>query len=249
MTVHRGNEVGRDSSSVALLGVGLAMLVLVTGVSAACAKAARSAAPPASASPSSGYPALDAERVPQTLDEALDTLERGLPAHALDELRASESDVVLPLQDTLGRWMRDRWGLWTDAPLARHLRELGLEHADDMSGVVLTSFWRRLHFQPLRVEAQVRWYQAFRHASEPPDPASNEACAGRVDITSWWTPRLDQPAAVDPRPARALRVVHVGPCCADGRLWAWEAGRGWFEPDAAHRRQWERLPVERRGCR
>jgi hypothetical protein len=193
--------------------------------------------------PASACPGLDAQPVPHTLDEALDALERGLPRSFIDRLYASETDVTIDLQDTLGRWMRDRWGLWTSSPLAEHLRARGLDHADDMSGVILTSFWRRLHFQPLRVEAQVRWYQAFRRASQPPDPASNPACAGRIDITAWWSPRADEArtSRLDAAPEAdgGLRIVHLGTCSADGRLWAWEDERGWFAPEPEHRAHWE----------
>jgi hypothetical protein len=199
--------------------------------------------------PASAFPDLEAQPVPATLDEAFDVLERGLPRDFINRLYASESDVTIELQDTLGRWMRQHWGLWTGSPLAEHLRAQGLDHPDDMSGVILTSFWRRLHFQPLRVEAQVRWYQAFRRASQPPDPESNPACAGRVDVTAWWSPRADahvtSPVETDPA-HDTLRIVHLGACSSDGRLWAWEEGRGWFEPEPEHHGHWERVSTKTR---
>jgi hypothetical protein len=209
------------------------------------------AADPALRPPVADYPALERAPVPATLDEALDTLQRELPRDAIEALYASETDVTIELHETLGRWMRDRWGLWTGGPLADHLRALGLDHPDDMSGVILTSLWRRLHFQPLRVEAQVHWYQAFRRAVEAPDPRSNPACAGRVDIAGWWSPASSiGVSAVDAatsrtsvpttHPGGTLRIVHLGACSSDGRLWAWEAERGWFEPEPVHREYWDR---------
>jgi hypothetical protein len=186
------------------------------------------------------YAALAAQPIPRTLGDALEALERSLPRETIQALYASETDVTLELQDTLGRFLREHWGLWTGGPLADHLRGLGLDHPDDMSGVILTSFWRRLHFQPLRVEAQVRWYQAFRSAGASPDPRSNPACAGRVDITAWWTPPVDARGSQPSSPSVNLRIVHLGTCTADARLWAWEAGRGWFEPDEALRAFWAR---------
>jgi hypothetical protein len=62
---------------------------------------------------------------------------------------------------TLGRWIRNNWGLWSgESKLAEWFKSLGIEHADDMSGIVLDSFWRHLHDKPLDVEGQVAHYQA-----------------------------------------------------------------------------------------
>ena len=38
---------------------------------------------------------------------------------------------------------------------------LGLSHADDMSGVILQSFHRYLNEKPLNVEGQIKDYQDF----------------------------------------------------------------------------------------
>ena len=60
----------------------------------------------------------------------------------------------------LGRWIRNNWGLWKrEGPLYSWLVALGLEHADDMSGLILESFHRKLTDKPLDIEGQVRHYQ------------------------------------------------------------------------------------------
>lgn len=253
MGTHYNSRMARATAWPARqCAVALAILPLAAA-GLTCGRAVPAGTPAAgpgieSDAPPPGYEALERERVPRTLHDAIETLVRSLPRDTLQQLRAAESDVTLELQDTLGRWMRDRWGLWAGSPLAESLRELGLDHPDDMSGVILTSFWRRLHFQPLRVEAQVQWYRAYRHAIAPPGAERHPSCPGGVEVTTWWTPRLDAPAAVSREAEGALRIVHLGQCCADGTLWAWEAGRGWFAPEPAHRRHWARLPPDRRGC-
>ncbi|MES2460743.1 MAG: DUF6794 domain-containing protein, partial [Armatimonadota bacterium] len=37
----------------------------------------------------------------------------------------------------------------------------GIHHPDDMSGILLTSFWRSLNGKPLLLEAQIQEYQAY----------------------------------------------------------------------------------------
>ena len=134
---------------------------LVLLVAAACA--ARAPEPPhhtPQVPPSSGWN-LDGQPTPRTLDEALDTLERGLGGETIARLRIEEEDVAITLVPTLGRWMQDRWGLATGGPLARFFEGRGLDRPDDMAAVILTSFWRTLHFRQIRLEEQIAWYRAM----------------------------------------------------------------------------------------
>lgn len=100
--------------------------------------------------------------VPRTLEEALTTLEKRVSADVLLEFAHSRDEsIAARYHDTLGRWIRNNWGLWKRGPLYTDLRRRGLQHPDDMSGVILTSFWRQLHEEPLRVEEQINARQAF----------------------------------------------------------------------------------------
>jgi hypothetical protein len=103
---------------------------------------------------------LDGQPVPRTLDEALETLERGLGDETIARLRIEEEDVAIRLMPTLGRWMQNRWGLATGGPLARFFEGLGLDRPDDMAAVILTSLWRTLHFRQIRLDEQIAWYRA-----------------------------------------------------------------------------------------
>ena len=106
---------------------------------------------------------LDGQPTPSTLDEALDTLERGLGGETIARLRIEEEDVAITLVPTLGRWMQDRWGLATGGPLARFFEDRGLDRPDDMAAVILTSFWRKLHFRQIRLQEQIAWYRAVKY--------------------------------------------------------------------------------------
>jgi hypothetical protein len=102
---------------------------------------------------------LDRQPVPRTLDEALDALARGLDGGTIARLRVAEEDIAIRLVPTLGRWIAEHWGLWAGGPLYHHFAAQGLERTDDMAAVILTSFWRRLHYRPLHVDEQIRWYR------------------------------------------------------------------------------------------
>lgn len=61
----------------------------------------------------------------------------------------------------LGMWLRNNWGLWTGGQLRDWFNEKGIWHADDMSGIILESFRRRLNLQPILLESQIEHYQKF----------------------------------------------------------------------------------------
>lgn len=95
---------------------------------------------------------------PRTLNEALDLLGEWLPPQELEQVRTlSEREMVLRYYRGLGQGIRNSWGLWSGGSgISSQLCAMGMRDAEMMSVVVLQSFWRRVHSQPLRVEEQVR---------------------------------------------------------------------------------------------
>jgi hypothetical protein len=120
---------------------------------------------------------LSQAAAPRTLEEALTTLQQHVPASIyLDFAQSYAESVAYRYHDSLGRWIRNNWGLYQGGPLCNDLRARGLVHADDMSGVILTSFWRQLHDQPLKMKEQVSRYQKFsEHVLKKSDKAAPQS--------------------------------------------------------------------------
>lgn len=96
--------------------------------------------------------------VPRDLDDAMTELGRMLSDESAAAFaRAGEEDVGR-YHFGLGWWLRNCWGLWSDSRLAGFFKSLGVAHPDDMSAILLTSFWRRSNDQPLRLAEQVASY-------------------------------------------------------------------------------------------
>jgi len=123
---------------------------------------------------------LTADSTPRTLDECFIVLAKTVPADTLERMRAMPEDDMIEFHHGLGTWMRNNWGLWSRGPLHAYFRQMGLEHPDDMSSVILTSFWRYLHDKPLEVEAQVRRHQLYWRYARHPDPHSNPRCSAGI---------------------------------------------------------------------
>lgn len=141
---------GRSAGTFALLPAGTASSV------APAADEARRAAEGRAPSPQPGQ-----AYIPTDLEDCFAELQRLLPKDLLQTMRdAKEADMVR-YHHGLGTRLRNDWGLWRGSRLSAYFNKLGIHHPDDMSGIILTSFWRHLHRVPLETESQVAGYQQY----------------------------------------------------------------------------------------
>jgi hypothetical protein len=103
--------------------------------------------------------ASPASHKPTNLEESLSELERILHPDVLADFRRIREEDLIKYHFNLGRWLRNEW--LRNSPLKDYFYRLGLRARDDMSSVILTSLWRRLHLQPIRLNEQVKEYQDF----------------------------------------------------------------------------------------
>jgi len=77
--------------------------------------------------------------VPKTVDEAISTLEKILSEEDREYLL---KNGAISMHDSLGRWIRNEWGLWTGSELKDELMSMnkGLNHPDDMSNYIIEEF-------------------------------------------------------------------------------------------------------------
>ncbi len=103
---------------------------------------------------------------PATLAEAHAQLERQLPEDELKKIDEMKSeDEMIEYHFGAGMGIRNAWGLWGDSPLAKHMRDLGFTHADDMSGVILETLWCKRHGMPFRLKDRAAEYDAYWKAA------------------------------------------------------------------------------------
>jgi len=77
--------------------------------------------------------------IPKTVDEAISTLEKILSKEDREYLL---KNGAISMHDSLGRWIRNEWGLWTGSELKDELMNMnkGLNHPDDMSNYIIEEF-------------------------------------------------------------------------------------------------------------
>lgn len=80
--------------------------------------------------------------IPKTVNEAISTLEKILSDEDREYLL---KNGAISMHNSLGRWIRNEWGLWTGSELKNELRKKGFEHPDDMSNYIIEEFIKHLN--------------------------------------------------------------------------------------------------------
>jgi len=99
--------------------------------------------------------------VPKDLDECFAELKKLLPKAQIEEMKKGSEEDMIQYHHGLGTWLRNNWGLWKGSQLSKWFNETGIRHPDDMSGIILDSFWRHLKGRPIRLDEQVEHYQDY----------------------------------------------------------------------------------------
>jgi hypothetical protein len=114
-----------------------------------------------------GVPALSRSEpppveIPNTLDQAYGVLDRLLsPADRHAFMSTPEQEAVTRAHMGLGLYIRNKWFRSGKSALPGVLYDFGARSFDDMSGMVLTSYWRHLNGKPIDIEKQGACYRRW----------------------------------------------------------------------------------------
>ncbi|MBI5687552.1 MAG: hypothetical protein HZC54_20980 [Verrucomicrobia bacterium] len=164
-------------------------------------------------SPSSPY--RFGNYIPANLDDAHACLLKILPPEELQIIRDMKSEEGMIIYHRgLGMIIRNDWSLWAGSRLSRYFEELGIDHPDDMSGIILDTFWCKLHDQPFRLNEHIAYYQTFWRATKVPRDIKTPAGELLEFYTKYYR-------GTDKRP----RIIHIAKG-KDGTVWTYEHDTG-----------------------
>lgn len=99
---------------------------------------------------------------PKNLNESIIQLNRIHNDSIKNEIRnMTENDFIGNSHLGLGMWIRNNWKLWKKSELSAYFNQLGIYHPDDMSGIILKSYYRKLTDKPLQLNEQILYYQKY----------------------------------------------------------------------------------------
>lgn len=99
--------------------------------------------------------------IPADLDDAYRELQKMMHPSFVEEFKETPEKLLPRYHRGLGRWIRTYWGLWKGSRLSEYFNELGITHSDDMSAIILMSFHRSLRNEPIQLDQQIQYYQAY----------------------------------------------------------------------------------------
>jgi hypothetical protein len=117
----------------------------------------------------------------------------------------------------LGLWMRNTWELWGGSRLSRYFNSLGIQHADDMSGIILTSYYRYLSKKDIDLEGQVQYYQNYWRVMRIPTRKEHPKEAKKLKL-------LKSVGYKDKNGSDQMVHVHVNKA---GEIWFYTSSFGW----------------------
>jgi hypothetical protein len=104
---------------------------------------------------------MDEIYIPKDLDDCFEDLTKCLIEEDYLAFKSGTEKQMEGQHHFLGRHLRNDWKLWGESRLAKWFDDKGIHHADDMSGIILTSYWRHLNDKPIELDEQIKYYQDF----------------------------------------------------------------------------------------
>ena len=100
--------------------------------------------------------------IPKNLDECFVELNKMIHMDDIEIFQDTVKEDLSCYHHGFGTNLRNKWGLWNEkSSLYKYFKQMGIFHADDMSGIIMTSLWRDMHGKDLRLDEQVRYYKDY----------------------------------------------------------------------------------------
>ena len=112
----------------------------------------------------------DTTYIPFDLDDCIQQLDKIFADSSKVKIKAmTEDDFSARMHLNFGMWMRNNWGLWKGSRLSKFFNEKGIYHPDDMSGIILDSYYRHLKGQEIKLSEQIKYYQDYWEKAKKQD--------------------------------------------------------------------------------
>ncbi|MDO4229539.1 MAG: GTP cyclohydrolase [Capnocytophaga sp.] len=102
------------------------------------------------------------KKIPNTLEECLSLLDKILSSKDRLHLKTlTEDEFSIETHFDLGAGIRNEWLRQQNSPLLAYFYEMGISHLDDMSSIILTSYYRNITGKPIDLQGQLEYYKAY----------------------------------------------------------------------------------------
>ena len=174
--------------------------------------------------------------IPKDIEDCFKELEKMLHPDLIQEMKSGTELDMAQHHFGLGRWMRNNWQLWGISRLSAYFNGLGVHHPDNMSGIILTSFWRHLNNKPIEFDKQIEHCKEWERVNaEPPKDGFPET---KGELVTKGGRSYTKP---DGGPGS----IHIYEDASSGELWLFEHDQGWYRPSKEFIEEWNKERNER----
>lgn len=118
---------------------------------------------------------IDGVYIPYDLNDCFRQLDSMLNIRLKEEFKkVGEGEALGMYHMGLGLGMRNSWNLWNGSRLSVYFNNMGINHPDDMSGIVLTSYHRFLNNKEIKLEEQVESYKQYWKKQKMEDSSNSK---------------------------------------------------------------------------
>jgi len=163
---------------------------------------------------------IDGNYIPKNLDECFVQINSFWnDSLKLEVKKMTEKDFSANSHFGFGMWMRNNWGLWGGSRLATYFNNFGIYHADDMSGIILTSFHRHLTGKEILLENQVNYYKNYWIVNKVPLKDEYPKGVKKIEFNTskiYNLKKNGQPGC-----------VHIQTNSKSNKTWIYDSNFGW----------------------
>jgi hypothetical protein len=163
--------------------------------------------------------------IPKDLEDCFIQINKILPDSVKQSmLTQDEHHFTSNMHFGLGLWMRNNWGLWKGSRLSKYFNDLGIYHPDDMSGIILDSYYRNSTGKEIKLEEQIKYYQNYWKVARRPSKDTYPNGVKKLEFNSmmYYESKMN-----------GQGCVHVGTSPKSKDIWLYDYYLGWTKVSEA----------------
>lgn len=162
---------------------------------------------------------LDGEYIPKDLEDCIRQIDLWWSDSVKQEIKGWTEDKFLgTTHHGFGTGLRNGWQLWGGSRLSKYFNQLGINHPDDMSGIILTSYYRRLVGKDLDVAGQIEVYKRYWLITQKPLPKDYPKGVAKIDFDMGLNYK---------GPKHGEGYLHIGSIAKSKDIWLYDYHLGW----------------------
>jgi hypothetical protein len=108
------------------------------------------------------YEYIEGYYIPKNLNDCFLEFDKILDKKRIAEIKnLNEKEFTSNSHFGLGLFIRNNWALWKGSRLYIFFKEKGITHPDDISGIILKSYYRNLNGIDINLDEQIKYYQEY----------------------------------------------------------------------------------------